>query len=256
MLLAVDCGNTHIVMGIYDGENLLCYWRLASDSKRTADEYMILLNNLLKIENLQIADITQIAIASVVPIVTRCWQYLAQSYLGIEAFVIDSSVETGMPIIMDNPGEVGADRIADAVAAYDKYGGPLIVVDFGTATTFDCISVAGEYLGGAIMPGIEISQDALFAKAALLSKVPMQPPKRIPGKNTAECLQIGVFYGYAAQVDGIVAKLREHWDNKAKVIATGGLAQMICDYSNTIEACDPLLTLEGLKIIHDKMWCE
>ncbi len=252
MLLAVDCGNTHIVMGIYDGENLLRHWRLASDSKKTEDEYVILLNNLLKIEGLHITDINQIAIASVVPIVTRCWQYLARAYLGTEAFVIDSSVETGMPILMDNPGEVGADRIADAVAAYHKYGAPLIVVDFGTATTFDCISAAGEYLGGAIVPGIEVSQDALFAKAALLSKVTLEPPKRIPGKNTAECLQIGIFYGYAAQVDGIVSKLKQHLTGDIKVIATGGLAQMICDYSSTIEACDPLLTLEGLKIIYDR----
>ncbi|MGI6361344.1 MAG: type III pantothenate kinase [Bacillota bacterium] len=254
MLLAIDCGNTHITMGIYNEDRFVRHWRLTSDGEKTEDEYIILLNTLLEIEGLKVSDIDAIAIASVVPEITRCWQVLARSYLGTEALVIDNELKLSMPILMDNPQEMGADRIVDALAAYTKYGGdsPLIVVDFGTATTFDCISQKGEYLGGAITPGIEISQEALFQRAALLSRVPIVPPQNIIGKNTAECLQIGFFIGYASQVDGVVEHLKQELGSNTRVIATGGLAGMIFEYSKTIESYDVLLALDGLKLAYDK----
>ncbi|MGI5891909.1 MAG: type III pantothenate kinase [Bacillota bacterium] len=252
MLLAIDCGNTHIVAGVYKGDKLMRHWRLNSDSKKTEDEYMILLSTLLEIEGWGISDIDAVAIASVVPAITRLFQSLTREYFNIEAFVVDSTTDTGMPVLLDNPLEVGADRIINAVAAYKNYGGPLIVVDFGTATTFDCISSAGEYLGGAIIPGMEISLEALFAKAALLSKVPMMPPKNIIGRSTAESLQVGMYWGFASQVDGIVNHLKKGLGATAKVIATGGLARIIYDFSHSIEVCDPFLTLEGLKMVYQK----
>ena len=252
MFLAVDIGNTHIVAGIYDADKLVRSWRFSSDVQKTEDEYLVLLSELLAFEGLQKSDIREMAIASVVPSLTFSWQKMARKFFDVLPLVVDCNTDTGMPILMDYPNEVGADRIINAMAASNLYGGPLIVVDFGTATTFDCVSAAGGYLGGAIAPGIEISREALFARAAQLASVPMSRPKRAIGKNTAESLQSGVIWGYAGQVDGIVRRQKKELGGKVRVIATGGLATFISPYSETIEEVDPLLTLNGLHMVYKR----
>lgn len=252
MLLALDCGNTHIVAGVYDGERLLCHWRLNSDSRKTEDEYMVLLQNLLQAQGLSIADIDAMALGSVVPDLNFALRKLAQKYLRLTPLCVDSRTDTGIPILMTNPEEVGADRIINAVAAHHSYSGYLIVVDFGTATTFDCVSAAGEYLGGAIAPGIEISRKALFQHAARLANIPLEKPQHAIGRSTAEGLQSGTLWGFGGQVDGIVRKMSEELPSKPTVIATGGLAAFIAPFSESITQVEPLLTLEGLRLIYER----
>ncbi len=250
MFLGVDIGNTHIVAGIYKGEEILRSFRFSSEKQKTEDEYINLLSQLMGLYGLFWRDIKGVAIGSVVPALTETWRNLARKYLGLEPLIVDNNTDTGMPILLDYPAETGADRIINAVAAYDIYKSPLIIVDFGTATTFDCISSRGEYLGGAIAPGIEISREALFARAARLSSVPMEKPERAIGRNTAECLQSGILWGFTGQVDGIVRRQIKEMDKGTRVIATGGLANFIAEFSETIEEVDMLLTLKGLRLIY------
>lgn len=252
MLLALDCGNTHIVAGVFDGQELLCHWRLSSDSRKTEDEYMVLLVGLLQAQGLALGDIDAMILGSVVPDLNFVLKKLARKHFKLIPVCIDSRTDTGMPILMHNPAEVGADRIINAVAAHHIYGGDLIVVDFGTATTFDAVSAAGEYLGGAIAPGIEISRRALFTHAARLANIPLEKPQHAIGRSTAEGLQSGTLWGFGGQVDGVVAKMSEEMPAKPTVVATGGLAAFIAPYSTRIDHVDPLLTLEGLRLIYER----
>lgn len=249
MLLTVDCGNTHIVLGLYETDQLISYWRISTDAKRTEDEYFALLKNLLLDRQIAMADIDGFIVSSVVPAVSFSLQKFAEKYLPFEPFFVDHDTNTGIKILTDNPLEVGADRIVNALAAHKIYGGTLIVVDFGTATTFDCVSAAGEYLGGAIAPGLEVSLNALFARAAKLTNISLEKPEHAIGKSTAESLRSGILWGYGGMVDGLVKRMSCELPDKPLVIGTGGLAQLISDYSDSIVKVDNLLTLEGLRMI-------
>ena len=252
MLLAIDCGNTHIVAGVYKDRELMGTWRFRSDIHRTEDEYAVLLSELFRARDLSARDIDSIIICSVVPLLEQTLLHLCEKYFRIQAVTVNHTTFTDMPLLVDEPHEVGGDRIVNGVAGYALYGGPLIVVDFGTATTFDCVSAEGAYLGGAIAPGIETANEALFARASRLSTINIYKPLKAIGANTADCLRSGIIWGFAGQVDGIVDKLREELPN-ARVIATGGLAERISPHCRTIESVDKNLTLTGLKIIHDKI---
>lgn len=252
MLLAIDAGNTNIVLGIYEGDRLIERWRVSTDRQKTYDEYGILIKNLFDYHGHQFADIKAIAIASVVPPLMTALAKMSQEYFDIQPLVIGPGIKTGMPIKFDNPREIGADRIVNAVAAYEAYGSPLVVVDFGTATTFDVVSRQGEYIGGAISPGIGISTEALFARAAKLPRVELIKPQNVITKNTVNGLQAGIIYGFAGQVDGIVKRMKKELGEEAFVVATGGLAELIASESETIQKVDPWLTLEGLRIIYLK----
>ena len=252
MLLVLDCGNTHITVGIYNKDVLVANWRLATDVHKTEDEYMVLLRTLLLNEGLAVSDITGITIGSVVPGLDFAFRKLFTRHFKQEPLYINSSTDTGLTIDLPNPQEVGADRIINAVAAHHKYPGDLIVVDFGTATTFDVVSGDGVYLGGAIAPGIEISRQALFARAARLAHIPLERPLHAIGKSTAESLQSGTIWGYGGQVDGVVGKMCLELINTPTVIATGGLASFIAAYSERITHVEPFLTLEGLRLIYER----
>ncbi|MGI9861068.1 type III pantothenate kinase [Moorella naiadis] len=252
MLLAIDVGNTNIVMGIFAGRELKCHWRVASDRQKTADEYGLIVHQLAHYQGLKIQDIKAVALASVVPTLTQVLAEMIAKQLGCQPFIIGPGVKTGMPIRFDNPREVGADRIVNGVAVYELYGGPAIVVDFGTATTFDAISDRGEYLGGAIAPGIGIATDALFARAAKLPRVELVRPPRIIGKNTIACMQAGIMYGFIGQVEGIITRMQAELGGRAMVVATGGLAGLIGPEVNCINKVDPMLTLEGLRIVYER----
>ncbi|MBI4743812.1 MAG: type III pantothenate kinase [Actinobacteria bacterium] len=253
MLLAIDVGNTQTVIGIFEDKELISSWRISTDADKTADELIIILSDFLSLKNFSLSGIKAVAISSVVPHSTMALEDLTRRYFGFEPLVIGPGVKTGISIQYDNPREVGADRIVNAVAAYEAYGGPLIIVDFGTAATFCAVSKNGEYLGGAIAPGIEISSDALFNKAARLSRVDLQKPKTVIGKNTVSSLQSGIIYGFAGQVDAIVSRMKEEMGGKVKeVIATGGLMELVVDECKQITKRDPLLTLNGLKIIWER----
>ena len=252
MLLALDCGNTQIVAGVYDKERLVCYWRLVSDIRRTEDEYLALLISLLSAKGLGVCDITDMIIASVTPDVEWTLQKLGRKHLKLNPLCLDSQVDSGLTILLTNPEELGADRLANGVGAHHIYGGNLIVVDFGTATVFDCVSAAAEYLGGAIVPGVGISRQALFQYAARLSNIPLEKPQRAIGRNTAQCLQSGMMWGFGGQVDALVKRMSAEMPGKPLVIATGGYAVLIAPYSDCIDHVDPLLTLEGLRIIYER----
>jgi type III pantothenate kinase len=250
VLLAIDVGNTHTVVGVYEGDRLLRHWRVLSDPGRTADEYGVLLWNLYRASELPIDARTDIIVCSVVPPMTTVVEDLCRDYFHAEPLVVGPGVKTGMPILYDNPKEVGADRIVNAVAAYERYHDVCIVVDFGTATTFDCVSGKGEYLGGVISPGLGISLDALVTRTAKLPRVELIRPPKVVGKNTVHAIQAGIVYGYVSLVDGLVARIRDEIGAGARVIATGGFATMLAPESTTIEATDEFLTLEGLRLIH------
>lgn len=253
MLLAFDIGNTNMVIGIYREKDLVTYWRISTDKRKTADEYGILMQELLSCHQISPREVTDIIFSSVVPPVIGVLEEMAFKYYHLKPLIVGPGVKTGMPILYENPKEVGADRIVNAVAAYERYGGPLIIVDFGTATTFCAISAKGEYLGGAITPGINISTEALFQKTAKLPKVELIPPKRVIGKNTVNAIQSGIIYGYSGLVDGIVKRMKpELGGEKVKVIATGGLAELIAQNTETVETVDKLLTLEGLRLIYER----
>lgn len=252
MLLAIDAGNTNIVLGIYQNNSLISHWRVSTDRQKTADEYGILLRNLFEFQGHSFADITAVAIASVVPPLMASLEEMARNYFGLSPLIVGPGVKTGMAVKFDNPKEIGADRIVNAVAAYEIYGGPLIVVDFGTATTFDVVTRRGEYIGGAIAPGIGISTEALFARAAKLPKVELIKPQNVITKNTVNGIQAGIIFGFAGQVDGIVNRMKREMGEDLFVVATGGLAELISSESETIQKVDPWLTLEGLRIIYLK----
>ncbi len=251
MLLAFDVGNTNIVIGVYEEDHLVTHWRMSTDKQKSADELGIFLTQLFHHEQLDPGAIDHVIISSVVPTIMYSLQHMSQKYFGVEAIVVGPGVKTGMNVRYDNPRQVGADRIVNGLAAYHKYGGPVIVVDFGTATTFDVIGADCSYLGGAILPGIKISSDALFDRAAKLTRVELVKPKRVICKNTTESIQAGIIYGYVGSVDFIVERMREEMDDASiPVVATGGLATLIATESKTISVVDKFLTLEGLNHIH------
>lgn len=263
MLLGIDVGNTQTVIGLFgadaEGEvgtgaerDLLDHWRISTNAERTSDELALLVQEFLGFHGFSFdEDIDGVALCSSVPSITAAVREMTQRYFGFPALVVEPGVKTGMPILYENPKEVGPDRIADAVGAYDLYGGPTIVVDFGTATTLEAISAEGEYLGGAILPGVEISLEALFGRAAALRKVELVEPRSVIGKNTVESIQIGALYGFAGQVDGLARRMVAEL-GEATVVATGGLASLISPYSDLITEIEPWLTLHGLRLIFEK----
>ncbi len=245
MLLAVDVGNTQTVLGLYDAERLVDTWRLATERTRTGDELGVLLGGLLDPES-----VDDVCLSTTVPSIVREWERLAARWADARLLVVGPGVKTGISIRYDDPREVGPDRIVNAVAAKARYGAPAIVVDFGTSTNFDVVSPEGEYVGGVLAPGIEISMEALFARAARLVNVDFVAPATVIGKTTVGGLQSGLVYGFAGQVDGIVARIREELQApEARAIATGGLAEVVAPHSAVIERVDPFLTLEGLRLV-------
>lgn len=252
MLLVTDIGNTNIVLGVYDQDTLINHWRLSTSLQKTVDEYGILLNSLLNIEKLGLSQIDSAIISCVVPPLLIPFEIICRKYIGIRPIVVEPGIKTGMPIQYENPQEVGADRIVNAVAGFEKYKRSLIIVDFGTATTFDFITARGEYAGGAIAPGIMISLEALFERASKLPRVELIKPKTIVGKQTVHAMQAGIIYGYVSLVDGIVKKMKEEVKTEPYVIATGGLSGLISKESTTIDEVDEFLTLRGLKVLYEK----
>ncbi|TYP58743.1 type III pantothenate kinase [Thermosediminibacter litoriperuensis] len=257
MLLTIDVGNTNIVFGIYRGKDLLTHWRVSTHKEQTEDEYGILLKNLLADTGIDFRQIKGVVISSVVPTITPYLEKMCGKYLGIKPLVVGPGIKTGINIKVENPREVGADRIVNMVGAYHKYKAPLIVVDFGTATTFDAVSADLEFLGGAIAPGLTISAEALFRSASRLYRVEIIKPERVIGKNTVTNIQSGLFFGYAGLVDNIVERMKEEMreeigEDNIFVVATGGLAQLISGGTRTVDKVDPMLTLEGLRIIYEK----
>lgn len=252
MLLVIDVGNSNIVLGIYDNERLVKDWRISTDKSKTTDEYGILVLDLLRLAEIACADIKDIIISSVVPTLTGVLEKLSRHYFGRTPYVVGPGIKTGMPIHYDNPKEVGADRIVNAVAGYEKFRSPLIIVDFGTATTFDYVNRKGEYCGGAIAPGLMISMEALFQKASKLPRVDIVKPPALIAKNTVNSMQAGIYYGYVGLVDEIVGRMKRESRENPRVIATGGLAGLIAPESKTIEGVEEYLTLEGLRILYQR----
>jgi len=252
MLLVIDVGNTNIVLGVYKDTELLDHWRISTDRQRTTDEYGVLIRELFYLNDLRADDINAIIISSVVPPVVPTLERMCQRYFGLSPLLIGPGVKTGMDIRYDNPREVGADRIVNAVAAYEKYGGPVIIVDFGTATTFCAVDAKGVYLGGSICPGIGIATEALVQRTAKLPRIELKRTDSVICRNTIESMQAGVFYGFVGQVEGIVARMRRELDMSARVVATGGLAVVIAPATKAIDVVEPMLTLEGLRIIYER----
>lgn len=250
MLLAIDVGNTNIVVGLYDSGRWLDSWRAATDASRMADEYAALLDGFFAYANVSLRDVSAVVVSSVVPALTATFEEVASRYCHCEAIVVGAGTATTIKILYENPREVGADRIANAVATMHLHGGPAIVIDFGTATTFDALSESGEYLGGSIAPGLTIAADALFQHAARLFRVELKKPSHAIGRNTAASVQSGIMLGYVGLVEGLIARFR-HEMGPAKVVATGGLAGVIASQTSMVDVVDPMLTLEGLRLIYD-----
>ena len=248
MLLAIDLGNTNTVFGVYDGDRLVMHWRLSTQKNRTVDEYGILLRNLFALESIDAKQIRQVIIASVVPPLDAVLNEMVSGYFSVKPIFINHE-NAGIPVLYNDPREVGADRIVNAVAVVHKYGKPAIVVDFGTATTFDAITPAGEYLGGVIAPGIVISAEALYEHAARLPRIEIQKPLDVIGRSTVGSMQSGIFYGYVSLVDGIITRMKQELGPTTRVIGTGGQAPFIRQEAKLIEAVDPNLTLDGLQLV-------
>jgi type III pantothenate kinase len=270
MLLALDVGNTNTVLGLFrlaaesstpaaataarseEERELVAHWRVTTHRTQTSDEYGVLFVNLFQMSGISVDEVHHIIISSVVPPVESTLRRVCEKYFHLQPLFVEPGIKTGMPVLVDNPAELGADRLVNAIAAYERYGGPCIVVDFGTATTFDVISAKGEYLGGAISPGLGISADALFARAARLGRVDIKRPAKVIGTNTVTHLQSGLYYGYIGLVDGILERMIAELGAQPRVIATGGLARQISEDSRYIAQIDDMLTLDGLRILFDR----
>lgn len=266
MLLAIDIGNTQTVLGLFAGERLVEHWRIATDARRTADELAVVVNGLVaQSAAVELVDVTGIAVCSTVPsVLQEIRELCSRYYRDVPVVVVEPGVRTGVPVLTDNPKEVGTDRVVNALAAVHLYGGPCVIVDFGTATTFDAVSARGEYLGGAIAPGIEVSVEALGTRGAQLRRVELARPRSVIGKNTVEALQAGILYGFAGQVDGVVALMLEELGGvrtggtpsaeppEATVVATGGLAPLVLEEATSIDVHEPWLTLIGLRLVYER----
>ena len=256
MLLVVDVGNSNTVAGVWDGERLLEHWRLETLPRRTADEYRVVLRDLFALSDLPPAEVSAAILSSVVPPLTPVFIEVCERTFGVTPMQVGPGIKTGMPVRTDNPKEVGADRIVNSIAAFERLGGPLVVVDFGTATTFDAVDESGCYRGGAIAPGVGVALDALITRTAKLPRVEVARPPEAIGKNTVASIQSGVFYGYVGLVEGLVARIRAELDpddpGSVQVMATGGLANLIAAESEAITTVDPLLTLAGLRILYER----
>ncbi|AIQ50152.1 MULTISPECIES: type III pantothenate kinase [Paenibacillus] len=253
MMLAVDIGNTNIVLGIYRKRELLHHFRLSTARQSTVDEYGVLIHNLFQMSNISFKDVEGVIISSVVPPLVQVIVEMCVKYIGKDPLLVGPGIKTGLNLRYENPREVGADRIVNAVAAIEQYKCPLVVVDFGTATTFDCIDAGANYLGGAIVPGLGISTEALYQRASKLPRIELEKPKKVIGRNTVHAMQAGIIFGYAGQVEGIVRRIKQEMNAPVlKVIATGGLATLIAGETDCIDEVNPMLTLEGLRIIYDR----
>jgi type III pantothenate kinase len=252
LIFVFDVGNTNIVLGVYDGEELKHHWRIETNRNKTEDEYGMIVKSLFEHVNLSFSNIDGIIISSVVPPIMFALERMCQKYFQHKPLVVGPGIKTGLNIKYENPREVGADRIVNAVAAIHEHGGPLIIVDFGTATTYCYINADKQYMGGAIAPGVNISTEALYSKAAKLPRIEIARPEHIVGKNTVAAMQSGIVYGYVGQVEGIVKRMKDQSDENPLVIATGGLANLIAQESNMIDIVDPFLTLKGLQLIYKR----
>jgi type III pantothenate kinase len=256
MLLAIDIGNTNIVLGVFDGQALIRSWRLQTVRERTPDELGLLVDGLFAHDKIDRSKISAIILGSVVPPLTTTTRAMVERYFGVTALVVEPGLDTGMPILYENPAEVGADRIVNAIAAYERFGRnagrPLVVLDFGTATTLDAVTAKGEYLGGAICPGVQISADALFQRAARLPRIDVRKPATVVGRTTVGAMESGLFYGYVGMVEGLVTRMSAELGGNALCVATGGLAEVIAPETALIHHVEPDLTLHGLKIVWDR----
>ncbi len=252
MLLVIDVGNTNTVLGVYKKDDLLHHWRLTTARERTADEWGVLIRTLFQIGDVSNETVSAVAISSVVPPARPALEEMSLRYFGVQPLFIEATLNLGMPVLYKPPGDVGADRIVNAIAAYEEYGGPVIVVDFGTATTFDAISAQGEYLGGVIAPGIGISAEALFLRAARLPRIEIRQPSSVIGNSTVSSMQSGLYWGYAGLVDGILRRMKSELENP-RVVSTGGLAELIFPACEEIDAVEKNLTLEGMRMVYERL---